>query len=332
MSTTPEVLKPLKTWSHLAGSRRRPSEYEVVSTRLHYHRDNPECPWELDPGIFMNEWYRRYREGSPLQHPDWDAFRDPDEIVYRSYNVLQDGQETYLDNLLEEYAAIGHDQSLRDDWLDVLATYYTPARYPAHALQMASAYGGQMAPASTITNCFYFQTADQLRLVQRLAYRTAELARNRPGHGFGQNERAMWEDDPRWQGFRELLEKVLVAWDWGECFTALNLVAKPTFDEAVLREFALVARRNGDELLALVNDALLRDADRSRRWSAALVRMALEVPGNRDVFAEWVAKWQPLADAAAEAYLAKVPDLDARAPERVREAVRSFRVAAGLPG
>ena len=28
----PEVLKPLKTWSHLAGRRRKPSEYEIVST------------------------------------------------------------------------------------------------------------------------------------------------------------------------------------------------------------------------------------------------------------------------------------------------------------
>ena len=26
----PEVLKPLKTWSHLAGRRRKPSEYEIV--------------------------------------------------------------------------------------------------------------------------------------------------------------------------------------------------------------------------------------------------------------------------------------------------------------
>ena len=31
-----EVLKPLKTWSHLAARRRKPSEYEVVSVNLHY--------------------------------------------------------------------------------------------------------------------------------------------------------------------------------------------------------------------------------------------------------------------------------------------------------
>lgn len=330
MSTTPEILPPLKTWSHLAGSRRRPSEYEVVSVRLHYHRDNPACPWELDPGVFMNEWYRKYREGSPLTHPDWDAFRDPDEIVYRTYNILQDGQETYVDNLLDEYSSLGHDQSLGTEWLGVLASHLTPARYAAHALQMASAYGGQMAPASTITNCFYFQAADELRLVQRIAYRTAELAKNRPGRGFGDTERSTWEQHPAWQGFRELLEKVLVAWDWGETFAALQLVAKPAFDEAVLRELGRSARRNGDDLLALLNDAFLRDADRSRRWSAALVRMALDVESNRDVLTGWIEKWQPLADAAIDGYLAELPEADPLSASRAKEALRSFHRSCGL--
>lgn len=32
-----QVLKPQKTWSHLAVRRRKPSEYEIVSTNLHYN-------------------------------------------------------------------------------------------------------------------------------------------------------------------------------------------------------------------------------------------------------------------------------------------------------
>ena len=53
MTDSPSPQKPLKTWSHLSGNRRRPSEYEVVSTRLHYHQLDPEKPWELDPDIPM---------------------------------------------------------------------------------------------------------------------------------------------------------------------------------------------------------------------------------------------------------------------------------------
>jgi len=54
-----EMLKPLKTWSHLSTRRRKPSEYEVVTTRLHYHDRDPNAPYEQDPHTFMNEWYKK---------------------------------------------------------------------------------------------------------------------------------------------------------------------------------------------------------------------------------------------------------------------------------
>jgi toluene monooxygenase system protein E len=100
MSESPPS-KPLKTWSYLSGGRRRPSEYEVVSVGLHYHTIDPSNPWELDPNIPMAEWYRKYCQGSPLKHDDWNAFRDPDEMIYRTYNILQDGQENYVMGLFE---------------------------------------------------------------------------------------------------------------------------------------------------------------------------------------------------------------------------------------
>ncbi len=323
----PEVLQPLKTWSHLAGNRRRPTEYEIVSAKLHYHTENPECPFELDPNVAMNEWYRTYREGSPLRHDDWDAFRDPDQIVYRSYNVLQDGAETFVDGVLDEYSEIGHDGELDADWVAVLARVYAPSRYPAHALQMASSYGGQMAPASTITNCFYFQAADEMRVVQHTAYRTVELGRAHPDAGFGEKERSVWETDPAWQPLRSVMEKMLVAWDWGETFAALNLVVKPAFDEAVLRQLGAVGRTHGDQVLGLVNDSHLRDSERSRRWTGALVAMALDVDGNREVLGDWVAKWVPPTEEAVTALLEAVPGADAAA---ANAAAAGFRSSIGL--
>ncbi|MCB1889247.1 MAG: toluene monooxygenase, partial [Rhodocyclaceae bacterium] len=74
----PEVLTPLKTWSHLAGRRRKPSEYEIVSTNLHFSTDNPDAPFELDPNFAMAQWFKTHRNASPVKHADWNAFRDPD--------------------------------------------------------------------------------------------------------------------------------------------------------------------------------------------------------------------------------------------------------------
>ena len=305
----PTVLKPLKTWSHLAGRRRKPSEYEIVSANLHFTTDNPDAPFELDPNMPMAQWFKKNRNASPLKHADWNSFRDPDEMVYRTYNMLQDGHENYVYGLFDQFSARGHDAMMDPAWARHLARLYTPGRYLIHTLQMGSAYLTQIAPASTISNCATYQAADLLRWLTHTAYRTKELSSTFGDLGFGTGERAIWENDPAWQGFRELVEKALCAYDWAESFVALNLVARPAFEETVLRALGQAGRHNSDTLLGLVTDAQLADVDRHRRWTGALVKLALETEGNKDVLANWVAKWQPLGDAAIDAYCAHLPDL-----------------------
>lgn len=328
MSST-EKLKPLKTWSYLSKNRRRPSEYEIVSAGLHFSTENPECPWELDPGIFMNEWFRTNREGSPITHEDWDGFRDPDEQVYRTYNIMQDGQENYIDGLMKEFDGLEHDQGLSAEWVDILSKLYTPGRYLMHGLQMASTYIAQISPASTITNCATFQAADSLRWLSHTAYRTKQLSQVWPDYGFVNNERNQWEDATHWQGFRELLEKALITYDWGEAFVAVNLVLKPAVDEAVLRQLTHTARRYDDTLLSFLIDAQLIDSDRSRRWSAALVKYALQNEANQEVLDEWATKWAPLGDAAIDAYCAAMPNSPTAADDAKRDAW-GFRAGLGL--
>jgi toluene monooxygenase system protein E len=57
--------------------------------------------------------------------------------------------------------------------------------------------------------------------------------------------------------------------------------------------------------------------------------MALEQPGNREVLAGWIAKWEPLADAAIDAYCAALPDVP-NAASAAKAATRSFRSSLGL--
>ncbi|MFG1214590.1 aromatic/alkene monooxygenase hydroxylase subunit beta [Xanthobacter flavus] len=327
--TQPAIAQPLKTWSHLAARRRKPSEYEIVSTNLHYTTDRPDAPFELDPNFPPAQWYKTYRNDCPLKHPDWNAFRDPDEMVYRTYNMLQDGQENYVFGLFDQFSERGHDAMLERSWVRHLARIYTPVRYLFHTLQMGSAYLCQMAPASTISNVATYQTADSLRWLTHTAYRTRELAKSFDDHGFGTGERTIWETDSAWQGFRELVEKGLAAYDWGEHFVALNLVARPALEEAVLRGLGQAARHNGDTLLGLLCDAQLLDADRHRRWTSALVAMMLEAEGNRQVLNGWLAKWAPLGDAAIDAYSTRLPDARDGA-NAAKGAVAAYRRGLGL--
>lgn len=321
--TTPP--KPLKTWSHLSGRRRKPSEYEVVSVDLHTTTDNPDAPFELDPGMPMSLWFRQYRNGSPLRHPDWNQFRDPSELTYRVYNIVQDGQESFVSGVFDQMSERGHDSMLAPTWAGSLARLYAPMRYLFHTLQMMSAYVTLMAPASTLSNCAAYQTGDHFRWVSHTAYRTAELARTFPGIGFGRNERGYWEDDDAWQGVRELVERALVTWDWAEACFVLNGVLKPAVEEGVMLALADAARQSGDSVLPLVVDSQINDARRHRRWLAAWVAMALEQEGNRNVLQGWLARWQPLAEQAVRGYCAKLPDGDAAATRAVKALDSHFR-------
>lgn len=64
------------------------------------------------------------------------------------------------------------------------------------------------------------------------------------------NTRRHWEEDAVWHPLREAVEKMLIAYDWGEAFAALNLVAKPIFDEIFNLQLDELVRAHEDILLA----------------------------------------------------------------------------------
>ncbi len=74
----------------------------------------------------------------------------------------------------------------------------------------------------------------------------------------------------------------------------------------------------------------MRDAERHRRWSAALVEMAVQQDSNRDVLNSWLEKWTPLADAAIDQYCAGLDSDGAEAAAKAKNASAKFRSDLGL--
>jgi toluene monooxygenase system protein E len=318
-----------RTWSRFGEIRRVPSEYEIVTHDLNYTaRRNRVSALESNPTSPANMWYLTYRDRSPLQADDWNGFRDPDELTYRKYVVLQDEQETVVEGILDEFGKVDHDRRLSEPWVATLATVFTPARYPCHALQMTQAYLGLISPSSYITNCAALSAADLLRRVSLVAYRTRQLQLAHPEAGFVIGERGTWEDHPAWQAARRALEFALIAYDWGECLTAVNLVLRPMLDEVLLRQLGLVADANGDQLTWLLLSNLTIDSERNARWSAALARYAVtQRPENAAVLRRWVERWTPRAEAAVEGLAGVLASLPAagRDVETVTAAARAAR-------
>ncbi len=292
-----------KTWSLLGDVKRKPSPYEAVTAKFHYHFRRDPAPFEMDPETPINKWYLRNREGSPLMVEDWEQFRDPYKLTYKEYVAIQRDRETFVDGLIDAAEASHAVQRLSPRWVAALGDILVPLRFPLHALQMTALYVGQMAPSSFITNCAYFQASDELRRIQRIAYWTKVLA-NAHGDELAQTAtaRGPWESAPQWQPLRRVVEEMLIAYDWGESFTALNLAVKPMLDALINEQLAALAAANSDQFLSQLLSEFNHDSQRSQDWSKALVAYSVDRdPALRNVFDGWLARWQPAAKEAIDA-------------------------------
>lgn len=291
-----------RTYWHLEESPRKPSDYDIATSRLLYYcdpraRDAAKSTAGLEVSTPAAQWIERYREGSLLQASDWERFQDPRQTTYTLYTKLQCTQEAYVDGVFGSVDPMDYDKRLPAAWIRRLERLLPTLRFPLHGLQMVSAYIGHLAPSGRIAIAALLQTADEIRRIQRLAYRMRELQENWPG--FGDSSRETWETDPLWQPLRALVEKLLVAYDWGESLVALNFCLKPAFDGLFIGRFARAAERAGDPHLARLLNAFEEDVRWHRDWSRALVNMAVDDhPPNVSAISQWQDKWRPAVNAA----------------------------------
>jgi len=301
MTGTPVAKPRRRTFSAFGDARRMPSEYELVTEGQNWTlRPNRVSAFEENASSFANLWFLTHRDRSPLQAENWDAFRDPAALTYRAYVAMQNEAETKVQGVLEAHAAAGADSALDARSISLLGTLLTPSRYLCHGFQQVQAYIGLMAPSPYITSSASYATADWLRRVTTIAYRTRELQIAAPASGIGSEERHLWECHDGWQPARKAIEYALVSYDWGEAFTALNLVLAPTRDDVLLTQLGQGAARNNDSLTWLLTSFLAEDSARRAAWSRALAVVAVEQrPDNRSVLSKWVDRWSGIADDAA---------------------------------
>jgi toluene monooxygenase system protein E len=294
-----------------------PTEYEIATTALlHYV---PRGGFEVRAS--MDDWYAHYQRGSKLAAAPWERFSDPRGTTYTSYVGMRRSEEAFADGLSRNIEETGYDFTLDPAWLDVLERVLPTTRFPMHGFQMLAAYIGQMAPASRLVVAAAFQSADEVRHIQRVALRTAQLRQVKPT--FGDASRDAWQHEAIWQPMREAVERALVAFDWGEALVALNVCLKPAFDALFLVEIAESARSRGDMLHGLLTSSLLDDSRWHREWTRAAIATALDV--CRDAVTEFVSTWLPRARAAIAPFAGLFGDgAIARADEHLLEDVKAF--------
>jgi toluene monooxygenase system protein E len=290
-----------KTYWHLLQQRRMPTEYEIVTSKLLSYTGEGFTGKRFELDVPLLDWYKRFQQDSPLACSSWDNFRDPRETTYTKYTGIQRDKEIFVDGILEEIETSGYDRQISPRWLQVLSRVVAPLRYPGHGLQMLASYIGQMAPSGRIVITAALQSADEMRRVQRIAYRVRQL--QQLYLGFATDSKARWETDTLWQPLRSAIEKLLVCYDWAESFVGLNLVLKPLVDEVFMNYFSELALREGDYLLGRVFYSLNEDCRWHREWSQALTRMVIQDNShNTGTIQGWIDKWHPVAARALQAF------------------------------
>jgi toluene monooxygenase system protein E len=314
-----------KTYWHLLPQKRLPTEYEIVTSKLLCYTGEGFTGKRFELDVPLKDWYRQYQEESPLVCSSWEKFRDPRETTYTKYTDVQREKEIFVDGILEEIELTGYDTHLHPAWLHIMGKVVAPFRYPSHGFQMIVSYIGQMAPSGRITITAALQSADEMRRIQRIAYRIRQLQQIYPE--FGADSKTLWQTDPMWQPLREVVEKLLVTYDWAESFVALNLVLKPLVDELFMKCLSDLALIEDDYLLGQIFYSLNEDCQWHRQWSESLIQMVIhDNVANKDTIQAWIHSWYPLAARAVYTITSflEVPLAIGRTPLPISESLAGF--------
>ena len=316
-----------RTYWHLEAARRVPTEYEIASSKLLYY----DAARGFEVTTPIQDWYRKFAVESALRVSDWGRFEDPQRTTYTDYVERQKARETFVDGVLRSIDESDYDKRLSPSWLRTLEAMLPVLRYPCHGMMMVAAYLGQLAPESRVVIVQLFQSADETRRIQRIAYRMHQLRAVEPS--FGEQSRMAWQEGPEWQPLRKVVETLLVTYDFGEAWVALNLVLKPMFDHLFTVELAKFASHSGDPRLGQVLFSLGEDWRWHREVARELVRVAIaDRADNHTAIEGWLQHWQPQVRAAFVALLPLFGEFGPAVWKALESDCQSFWSSLGVEG
>jgi hypothetical protein len=270
------------------GERRRLSEYEEVTRLLQWHP-----PYHMDGGARPR--YAVWADAnSALLSGDWDAYRAPDKLYYRTYTTQQAKADRAVSTAFEfagETDALAHVDAAR---LDRLRELIPALQYPEWGLCIANQYVTRFAMSSWIAGAAEFMMFDELRHAQ--LYGRLGLAFDEAHGGFDQG-RERWMSAARLQPMRRVIEEYMALLDWGQSFIVGGLIVEPLLTEAAGAVLTDGAVRAGDWLVPFACQSILNDKRRHRADVEAFVTMVTQDPehgpGNVALIDTWCQLWKP---------------------------------------
>ncbi|WP_028007367.1 aromatic/alkene monooxygenase hydroxylase subunit beta [Solimonas flava] len=315
-------VKPIRnTFAHLArrfgdkpASRYQEIAYDVQSeVNFHY-----KPLWDPDGEIYD-------KRRTAITMADWYALKDPRQFYYGSYTTTRAKQQDALDRQLDFAEKRDLLRQLPEEVRAQIVFALLPLRHYEWGANMNNCFISAYGYGTAITQAAIMATTDRLGMAQHIS-RIGLLVDGNSGESLTRG-RALWIDDPAWQGLRRRIERLFVTRDWFEVMVAQNLALDGLVYPFFFQQFDKHIAASHGTGLSTLTDYLLRWHEETAKWVDATVKTAAaENEQNRAAIVGWFLAWREagidalkpiaervLGDAAEAALGAVAAQLDARA-------------------
>ncbi|MET9315729.1 hypothetical protein ABZX12_28265 [Kribbella sp. NPDC003505] len=261
-------------------------------------------------GLFVKDW----------PATGWHEFRDPNEewelTLYR-YNsnvvrqVTQNVEAARQSKAFEQWNA---------NWVRFVEHHIGAWMHVDHGLGLyLFANANRRAPTNMHNNAISVNSMHRIRAAQDLALYNLTLSEEIEGFD-GSAHLDTWNNDPAWQGVREVAEGLTAIDDWCEAIFAANVVFEPLVGELFRSQLVQqAAPRNGDFVTPTVIGAAEYDfAERDLRYTTAMFELLTDdrefADHNKTIMAGWLSSWTAKALAAARTLQPLWSQPDAKPP------------------
>lgn len=279
--------------AHDLGGRQEPprDEYEEMTEKLQW-----SAPFHVDGRV--RERYRVWAtESTQLRSSDWDAFRAPDRLYYRSYVRQQAESDSAVTAGFDFARRRGSLLTQLDPgWTDQLREVLPALQFPEWGLCVIHQHVTRFALSSFIAGATEFQMFDEMRHAQLFARLTLTFDEH-----FGDFDRGkeLWLHAEHFQPLRRVVEQLLATLDWGEEIIAADVLLDPLLaravDQILLGQAPAIPRP--DLLTQVVWGAIEQDEERHRSSGLAFLNMVADDPRfgetNRAQVQAWLDRWAP---------------------------------------
>ena len=322
--TFPDSTK--RNFNYYTPTKRKQSHYEDVTVEVqpdprHYLAQGWLYGFSDGRGGYPLDWTALKAWGSDRPEPErypgsggkgydwpalgWHEFRDPNEEWELTFYRYNSNVVRQLNQNVDAARAAKAFEQWNRNWVRFVESHVGAWMHVDHGLGLyLFANANRRAPTNMHNNAISVNSMHRIRSAQDLALYNLTLTEEIEGFD-GTAHLTAWNEDPVWQGVREVAEQLTAIDDWCEAIFAANIVFEPLVGE--LFRSGLVqqsAPRNGDFVTPTVIGAEEYDyAERDLRYTKPMFHLLTNdrefADHNKGILQGWLATWTGRAITAA---------------------------------